>query len=150
MAEPPHQGLKGHETLLLLGTGSIGQHIAHTGKHFGMTVLGISHSGRNAQGSDQVYQLPALNKMLAQADVVVSVLPATRETRHLFTADRFNHCKPGPSSSTSAGAMPYTKATCWRHCAAASWSTAVLDVFEQEPRPPTARSGISPISSSPP
>ena len=28
--------------VLLLGTGSIGQHIAHTGKHFGMKVLGIS------------------------------------------------------------------------------------------------------------
>ena len=34
-------------------------------------------------------------QMLAQADVIVSVLPSTRETRHLFTADRFNHCKPG-------------------------------------------------------
>ena len=59
----PYQGLKG-KTLLLLGTGSIGQHIAHTGKHFGMRVLGISHSGNERAGFDQVYQLPTLNKML--------------------------------------------------------------------------------------
>ena len=41
----PYHGLKGR-TLLILGTGSIGQHIAHTGKHFGMKVLGISRSTR--------------------------------------------------------------------------------------------------------
>ena len=115
----PIRGLKG-KTLLLLGTGSIGQHIAHTGKHFGMRVLGISHSGRERAGFDQVYQLPALNKMLAQADVIVSVLPATRETRHLFTAERFGHCKPGAIFFNVGRAMPSTRGTCWRHCKAAS------------------------------
>jgi len=38
----PYQGLRG-KTLLLLGTGSIGQHIAHTGKHFGMRDEGARH-----------------------------------------------------------------------------------------------------------
>ncbi|MGY3902989.1 D-2-hydroxyacid dehydrogenase [Aeromonas lusitana] len=130
----PYQGLRG-KTLLLLGTGSIGQHIAHTGKHFGMKVLGISHSGRERAGFDQVYQLPALNKMLAKADVIVSVLPATRETRHLFTSERFNHCKPdaiffnvGRGNAVHEGDLLAALRT-------GKLGMAVLDVFEQEPLP---------------
>ncbi|MEG0007613.1 MAG: D-2-hydroxyacid dehydrogenase [Aeromonas sp.] len=130
----PYQGLRG-KTLLLLGTGSIGQHIAHTGKHFGMKVLGISHSGRERAGFDQVYQLPALNKMLAKADVIVSVLPATRETRHLFTAERFSHCKPdaiffnvGRGNAVHEGDLLAALRT-------GKLGMAVLDVFEQEPLP---------------
>ena len=133
----PYQGLKG-KTLLLLGTGSIGQHIAHTGKHFGMRVLGISHSGRERAGFDQVYQLPALNKMLAQADVIVSVLPATRETRHLFTADRFNHCKPGAIFFNVGRGNAVHEGDLLAALQSGRLATAVLDVFEQEPLAPTS------------
>ena len=96
-----------------------------------MRVLGISHSGRERAGFDQVYQLPALNKMLAQADVIVSVLPATRETRHLFTAERYA-TKPGAIFFNVGGAMPSMRGICWRHCKPANPAMAVLDVFEQE------------------
>ncbi|MFQ2562918.1 D-2-hydroxyacid dehydrogenase [Aeromonas caviae] len=130
----PYQGLKG-KTLLLLGTGSIGQHIAHTGKHFGMRVLGISHSGRERAGFDQVYQLPALNKMLAQADVIVSVLPATRETRHLFTAERFSHCKPGAIFFNVGRGNAVQEGELLAALQAGKPAMAVLDVFEQEPLP---------------
>lgn len=133
----PYQGLKG-KTLLLLGTGSIGQHIAHTGKHFGMRVLGISHSGRERAGFDQVYQLPALNKMLAQADVIVSVLPATRETRHLFTADRLNHCKPGAIFFNVGRGNAVHEGDLLAALQGGKIATAVLDVFEQEPLAPTS------------
>lgn len=130
----PYQGLRG-KTLLLLGTGSIGQHIAHTGKHFGMRVLGISHSGHECAGFDQVYQLPALNKMLAQADVIVSVLPSTRETRHLFTADRFNHCKPGAIFFNVGRGSAVHEGDLLAALRGGQLGTAVLDVFEQEPLP---------------
>lgn len=130
----PYQGLRG-KTLLLLGTGSIGQHIAHTGKHFGMRVLGISHSGHECAGFVQVYQLPALNKMLAQADVIVSVLPSTRETRHLFTADRFNHCKPGAIFFNVGRGSAVHEGDLLAALRGGQLGTAVLDVFEQEPLP---------------
>lgn len=133
----PYQGLKG-KTLLLLGTGSIGQHIAQTGKHFGMKVLGISHSGRERAGFDQVYQLPALNKMLAQADVIVSVLPATRETRHLFTAERFKHCKPSAIFFNVGRGNAVHEGDLLEALRTEQIAMAVLDVFEQEPLPATS------------
>lgn len=130
----PYQGLKGR-TMLILGTGSIGQHIAQTARHFGMKVLGISHSGRERAGFDQVYQLPALNKMLAQADVIVSVLPSTRETRHLFTAARFAHCKPGAILFNVGRGSAIHEGDLLEALRGGKLATAVLDVFEQEPLP---------------
>jgi phosphoglycerate dehydrogenase-like enzyme len=130
----PYQGLKGR-TMLILGTGSIGQHIAQTARHFGMKVLGISHSGRERAGFDQVYQLPALNKMLAQADVIVSVLPSTRETRHLFTAARFAHCKPSAILFNVGRGSAIHEADLLEALRAGKLAMAVLDVFEQEPLP---------------
>lgn len=130
----PYQGLKGR-TMLILGTGSIGQHIAQTGKHFGMKVLGISRSGRERAGFDQVYQLPALNKMLAQADVIVSVLPATRDTRHLFNAARFEHCKPGAILFNVGRGSAVHSGDLLTALRTGKLAMAVLDVFEQEPLP---------------
>ncbi|MHA6999831.1 D-2-hydroxyacid dehydrogenase [Aeromonas schubertii] len=128
----PYESLHG-KTLLILGTGSIGQHLAQTGQHFGMRVLGVSRSGRERPGFAQVYQLPALNKLLPQADVIVSVLPATRETRHIFNAERFAHCKPsailfnvGRGSAVDSGALLTALRT-------GKLGYGVLDVFEQEP-----------------
>ena len=127
----PYQGLKGR-TLLILGTGSIGQHLAHTGKHFGMKVLGVSRSGRERAGFDQVYQLPALNKMLAQADVIVSVLPATRETHHLFTASRFEHCKPGAILFNVGRGNAINEGDLLTALRTGKLGMAVLDVIEQQ------------------
>jgi len=98
-------------------------------------VLGISHSGHECAGFDQVYQLPALNKMLAQADVIVSVLPSTRETRHLFTADRFNHCKPGAIFFNVGRGSAVHEGDLLAALRGGQLGTAVLDVFEQEPLP---------------
>ncbi|MDO2950244.1 D-2-hydroxyacid dehydrogenase [Aeromonas simiae] len=130
----PYESLRG-KTLLILGTGSIGQHIAQTGHHFGMQVLGVSRSGRERPGFTQVYQVPALNKVLPQADVIVSVLPSTRETRHLFNAERFSYCKPsaiffnvGRGSAVDSTALLTALRT-------GKLGFAVLDVFEQEPLP---------------
>lgn len=111
------------------------QHIAQTGKHFGMKVLGISRSGRERAGFDQVYQLPALNKMLVQADVIVSVLPATRDTRHLFNAARFEHCKPGAILFNVGRGSAVHSGDLLTALRTGKLAMAVLDVFEQEPLP---------------
>lgn len=128
----PYESLAG-KTLMVLGTGSIGQHIARTGQHFGMKVLGVSRSGREREGFSQVYQLPALDRLLPQADVIVSVLPSTRETRHLFNATRFGQMKSsaiffnvGRGSAVDSEALLMALRT-------GKLGYAVLDVFEQEP-----------------
>lgn len=130
----PYWGLKG-KTMLILGTGSIGQHIAKTAKHFSMRVLGVNLSGREQADFDEIYQLPALNRMLPQADVVVSVLPSTKASHHLFDRERFRHFQPhaiffnvGRGNVVNSDDLLHAL----QHGLIAS---AVLDVFEQEPLP---------------
>ncbi|PJG60573.1 D-2-hydroxyacid dehydrogenase [Aeromonas cavernicola] len=130
----PYQGLKG-QTLLLLGTGSIGQHLAHTAQHFGMRVLGVSHSGHEKAGFDQIYQLAALNRVLPQADVIVSVLPATRDTHHLFNAARFVHCKVGAVLINVGRGSAVHTGDLIAALTSGRLAHAILDVFEQEPLP---------------
>ena len=100
-----------------------------------MKVLGISRSGRERAGFDQVYQLPALNKMLAQADVIVSVLPATRDTRHLFNTARFEHFKPGAILFNVGRGSAVHSGDLLTALRTGKLAMAVLDVFEQEPLP---------------
>ncbi len=49
----PYQGLHGKH-LVILGTGSIGAHLAATARHFGMQVTGVSRSGEEVEGFDRV------------------------------------------------------------------------------------------------
>ena len=71
----------------------------------------------------------------AQADVIVSVLPATRETRHLFTAERFSHCKPGAIFFNVGRGNAVHEGELLAALQAGKPAMAVLDVFEQEPLP---------------
>ena len=67
--------------------------------------------------------------------MIVSVLPATRETRHLFTRERFEHCKPNAILfNVGRGTAIHTQ-DLLDALAAGKLAHAVLDVFEQEPLP---------------
>lgn len=130
----PYATLSGR-TLLILGTGSIGQHLAGTAQHFDMTVWGINRTGREVTGFDETFQLPALSRILPQADVIVSTLPATRETFHLLNGPMLSLCKANAILfSVGRGSTIDTLALiqCLR---SGQLGAAVLDVFEQEPLP---------------
>ncbi|MCT7655061.1 D-2-hydroxyacid dehydrogenase [Oceanimonas sp. NS1] len=132
-----YQSLAG-KTMLILGTGSIGQHVAGTARHFGMEVLGISRTGREAPNFDRIYQPPALNKVLPRADVVVSVLPSTPETRQLFDADRLNHIKPGVIFFNVGRGDAVDETALLHTLRTGRIGAAVLDVFATEPLPETS------------
>jgi len=72
--------------LSIMGTGSIGQHIAKTARHFGITVAGLSRSGAHAPGFDKVMQADRLHEFLEVTDYLVSTLPQTTDTENLLDA----------------------------------------------------------------
>lgn len=130
----PYQSLNG-KTMLILGTGSIGQHIAATARHFGMEVLGVSRAGREAPGFDRTYQVQALNKVLPKADVVVSVLPSTPETRGLFDAGRLEQIRPGAIFFNVGRGDAVDETALVQALRSGHIGAAVLDVFATEPLP---------------
>ncbi len=78
--------------MVILGTGSIGAHVAATAKHFGMTVTGVSRSGSPKAIFDNVVSNADLHPALSSANVVVSTLPSTPQTKHLLNEDALSHC----------------------------------------------------------
>ena len=68
----------------IMGTGSIGLHIAKTAENFGVTVTGLSRSGAPAPGFDKVMQFGQLDDFLQGIDYLVAVLPQTAGTDKLL------------------------------------------------------------------
>lgn len=121
------------KTMLIAGAGKIGVHLGQIAKGFGMKTIGINRSGRNIENMDEQYVQEDLKDVIGKADVVVNILPATKETHHLFNADMFDKMKNdviyinvgrGESVDTDAllTALDNDKVL-----------FAGLDVFEEEP-----------------
>lgn len=134
-AAHPYQPLSQRQ-MLILGTGSIGQHVAATARTFGMSVIGVNRSGREVAGFDETYQISALPRLLPEADVIVSILPATRETRHLLTADLLALCRSDSVLFNVGRGDLIESGVLYQALKQGHPGAAVVDVFEQEPLEP--------------
>ncbi|PKF51128.1 D-2-hydroxyacid dehydrogenase [Enterovibrio nigricans] len=127
----PYQGLAG-KTMVILGTGSIGTHVASTAKHFGMKTIGVNRSGNVIPGFDKMLTTREIKTALADADVVVSILPSTTETKGILNQETLSACQNailfnvgrGPAVDEQ-GLLIAIEGGHIRH--------AVLDVFCKEP-----------------
>ncbi|HZG56998.1 D-2-hydroxyacid dehydrogenase [Paenibacillus sp.] len=133
-----HGGLKLElhgRTLGIVGVGAIGEETARLGKAFGMRVLGMRRSGAPAPYVDEMYGPGGLREMLPACDYVVSLVPSTEETKHLFGAAEFEAMKPTAFFvNVSRGAAVDTEALL-AALREGSIAGAGLDVFEEEPLP---------------
>lgn len=121
--------------LLLLGTGSIAKHLAHTAKHFGMKVTGINRSAKPTAGFDQVDTLANLRQYLPLADAIANILPSTVETRGLLNASNLQLLKSDAVLfNLGRGDVLDLDALNEQLCNTPT-QQAVLDVFNQEPLP---------------
>ena len=130
----PYRTIAG-QCMVILGTGSIGSHVARVAQAFGLRVIGVNRSGTTTEPAfTQCYAIDALPEALAQANVVVSVLPATPATHHLLNADSLAHCQDVMLFNVGRG-----NAVCEQGLLQAIEQGhirhACLDVFQQEPLP---------------
>ena len=83
-------------TVLVLGAGNIGSSFARLCRAFGSHVIGLrSHALQPDEPFDEIVPLDQVREVLPQADVVVSFLPSTPQTRNLADAAFFAAMKPG-------------------------------------------------------
>lgn len=135
----PHsyRGLAGR-VMVILGTGSIGQHLAHAATALGLRAIGVNRSGTAPSESpdafETIYPISRLADTLPQADIVVSTLPATTATNDLLNRDSLQHCREALLFNVGRGNAVCEESLLWalthNHLA-----HAVLDVFKQEPLP---------------
>ncbi|GAD80940.1 D-2-hydroxyacid dehydrogenase [Vibrio ezurae] len=83
------------KSMVILGTGSIGTHLSVSAKALGLTTIGVNSSGNTpADGQfDEVLPISELNRALSLADIVVSVLPNTAQTKGILNKQSLSHCK---------------------------------------------------------
>ena len=124
------------KTMTIVGLGDIGRTIAGAARALGMRVLGVSRSGRRVPGVARVYRLPRLRRALAEADVVVVVLPLTQTTRGLVDAGALAAMKPTAWLFNIGRGAVVDEAALIAALRERRVGGAVLDVFATEPLPP--------------
>lgn len=123
------------KTALIAGTGSIGSETARIAKAFRMKTIGISRSGKPAEGFDQVFTTGELKDTARQADFIINTLPLTDETQGLFGADIFSASRKGAYYiNIGRGATTHTDDLI-SALDSGQLAGAGLDVFETEPLP---------------
>ncbi len=81
--EAPSGVLQG-KRLGIMGTGSIGRHIAQTARVFDIKVTGLSRSGAPSSAFDEVMPVAKLHEFLEETDYLVAALPQTDGTENLL------------------------------------------------------------------
>jgi phosphoglycerate dehydrogenase-like enzyme len=82
------------KTLGILGVGVIGQRVAHIAAALGMRVIGTRRRPEPVAGVQTVLPEARTDEVLAQADFVLLLMPATRETENFMNAGRLRRMKP--------------------------------------------------------
>lgn len=118
----------------ILGMGALGQAVAQGFKAAGFDVAGWSASGRPVEGIP-VFGGSDLGKALARADILVTLLPDTPETRDLLDAARLAELPQGAAIINPGRGTLIDDEALLAALDQGALSHAVLDVFRVEPLP---------------
>jgi len=124
------------KTLGIMGTGSIGAHIARAADCLGLRVLGYSRSGAAVNGFAEVFPQRRLNDFLSLSDYVTAVLPDTPETTGLMNAESFATMKSSALFINMGRGNLVDEPALAAALRSGQIAAAVLDVFRTEPLPP--------------
>lgn len=123
--------------LCVIGLGDIGRAVARAGRALGMRVVGVSRSGRPAREAHRVVRTAALARVLRDADFAVVTVPLTAASRGLVGARELAAMKPTGWLINIARGPVVDEGALLRALRAGAIGGAVLDVFAEEPLPPT-------------
>ncbi len=83
-----------NKRLVVIGAGSIGNHLAKTAAAFQLHTVGVNSTGITPKGSEfnDVVAFEQLDAYLTDADIIVSVLPNTPKTVGIYNNEFFSQC----------------------------------------------------------
>lgn len=123
-------------TVLVMGLGDIGLHYARLAKAMGAYVIGVKRRpSARPDGVDELLTTQDLDSALPRADVVMSVLPGTAATRHIFTDERFARMKDTALFINCGRGSAVSSDVLCRALREHRIQAAAIDVAEAEPLP---------------
>jgi D-2-hydroxyacid dehydrogenase (NADP+) len=132
----PAQLLAG-KTVGILGVGLIAEYLAPICKALGMTVIGISGTPRPTASFDRMVARTDLIKVAPEFDYLVALAPLTPETRGIIGEKLLAAMKPSAFLVNVARGGVVDEPALIKALEAGTIAGAALDVFSEEPLPPT-------------
>ncbi len=128
------------KTLAIVGPGKIGREIARLARPFGVRTVALGRTKRAPEelGVDHVYTRPELHTMLGEADFLVLIAPHTPDTEDMIDAAAIAALKPGAVLINIARGQLIDEDALLAALRSGHLAGAALDVFRDEPLPPTS------------
>ena len=120
----------------VLGLGELGSDAARKLAVFGFPVAGWSRSQRRLPGIESYHGPEGLRALARRCDILVCLLPLTRETEGILDASLFAAMPKGAAVVNAARGRHMVEADLLAALESGQLSAAVLDVFSEEPLPP--------------
>jgi len=124
-------------TLAIVGLGRVGSEIARLSRALGMTVIGTDVKG-SPEVVDRYYELGQLHAMLPVADVLVLIVPHTPQTAKMIGAKELSLLPRGAFFINIARGAVLDEPALIEALRSGYLSGAALDVFTEEPLPPSS------------
>jgi phosphoglycerate dehydrogenase-like enzyme len=124
------------KTVGILGIGLIAEDLGPRCKALGMTVVGISRTARAIPGFDRICGREDLERVAAELDFLVLLIPYDKETRHIVGARVLAAMKPTSFVINLARGGVVDEDALLAALEERRIAAAALDAFEQEPLPP--------------
>ena len=123
------------QTLGILGLGEIGQEVARLADTLRMRVIGTKRRRAAIPHVAEVFPPERTDEVLAQADFLVLLLPATPETENFINTERLAKMKPSAWLLNFGRGHLIADTDLIAAVTGEKIAGAVLDVFRQEPLP---------------
>lgn len=124
------------KTMVIIGTGSIGQEIARRAKAFKMKTIGVKRTiKKQLDYFDELYSNEDLILALKQGDYLAVTVPLTEETEGMFAEKEFAAMKKSAFFVNIARGNVVNEKAMINALENGEIAAAGLDVFEKEPLP---------------
>ncbi|MDP6607096.1 MAG: D-2-hydroxyacid dehydrogenase [Dehalococcoidia bacterium] len=124
------------QTMVVLGVGAIGSHIARLGQALGLHVVGVRRSPRvDGDPVDEMTTPDRLHEVLPRADWLALTVPLTEQTRGIIGVEALALLPAGAHILNVARGPVIDEGAMIEALRSGSLGGAYLDVFETEPLP---------------
>lgn len=118
---------------IIIGPGAIGGEIGRLLQAFGVKTIGCNRSGKASSHMKEMISFENLSEKLPFADIVISVLPSTKETKGLLSYEHFVQMKETAMFMNFGRGDVIKEEELIQAMSERQIEYAVLDVFETEP-----------------